>query len=372
MKELICVVSLVFIGFQNAYAYRIGNADLKITTSVTETYDDNITYASANAKEDYITNLLLGADLVYEGKNNSSVFSGNLNYENFADNASFNNLAQDFSAIYRQELSKFDRFSVKNTFVHAEEPRSFEDEFGRTSGRYAYFRNIITAGYSRDVSKNMAINADYTNEIDTYSRSDLSDAYLNAIGLGAEYAISSQTILLAGYNFSMRKFDPGTSAFTNALNAGIKQYFTPQLSLEGKAGIDFIRSYDKKNYTRPLFILSLVDEVDAATKFNLSFKKEYFNNAYSQDLFNQWRISAGLNRQLLARLSTNISAFYGNGEYVESGTSDDLRGINCGFSYDLRHNMKLNLSYAYSETDSNVSTREYKKNAVNLGIKVDF
>ncbi|MCX5694934.1 MAG: outer membrane beta-barrel protein [Candidatus Omnitrophica bacterium] len=372
MKELICVISLAFIGFQNVYAYHIGNADLKINTSVTETYDDNITYASTDAKKDYIANLLLGADLDYEGKTNSLAFSGNLKYENFADNASFNNLAEDFSAIYRQELSKFDRFSVRNAFIHAEEPRSFEDEFGRNSGRYAYFRNIVTAGYSRDVSRNMAINADYTNEIDTYSRSDLSDTYLNAIGLGAEYTISSQTILLAGYNFSVRKFDPGTDATTNALSAGIRQYFTKQLFLEGKAGIDFIRSYDKKNYARPLFSLSLADEVNETTKFNLSFKKEYFNNAYSQDLFNEWRISAGLNKQLLARLGSNISAFYGNGEYVESGTSDNLRGINCGFDYDLRDNIKVNLNYVYSETSSNVSTREYKRNAVSLGVKVDF
>jgi len=376
MKVLIAAI-FILIGFgifevQNALAYKIGSAEIKIRPGVTETYDDNITYADTNAIKDYITNFLLGLDLIYEGKLNSLKISGNLNYEGFNKHSTFNNLAEDVSATYMQELSKLDRFSLRETFVHAEEPRSFEDEFGRTSGRYSYYRNIVNAAYSRDINENLTLNANYTNQTDNYSLADLADAFYNLVGAGAEYVISSATILLLRGNYSVRKFKPGTDADTKSVTVGLRQYFTKQLYVEGRAGYDFIRSYDDTKYTRPTYEVSLTDEIDETSKLTATYNRDYSNNAYSQDIFNEWRASLAFTKQLFARLGMTISGFYGNGKYVATNIDDKLRGASAGFSYDVSDKIKLNLNYSYSETTSNISTREYKKNVIGFGIKVVF
>jgi len=52
-----------------SFAYRTDVADFKLSASVVETYDDNITLARDNVKSDTSTSLNLGLEAHKEGKN---------------------------------------------------------------------------------------------------------------------------------------------------------------------------------------------------------------------------------------------------------------------------------------------------------------
>ncbi|MFZ2602919.1 MAG: outer membrane beta-barrel protein, partial [Candidatus Omnitrophota bacterium] len=256
--------------------------------------------------------------------------------------------------------------------THTYEPRSFEEAFGITTGRYSYYRNRLNLAYTKDIAKQFSIGARYANEIDEISREDLSDSSLNRVGLDAAYFPASSTQLLFSYDFSRRDFTPGSDAATHTITSGLRYYLTKQLYFDGKAGIDFMASYNDKEYTRPLFFASLTNDLDENTTANLSFAKQYYTNAYSQDLFDYWQVSGALTRRLLERLSCSLSGFYGNGEYITTVITDKLLGSTIGFTYDIKDNWKASLSYSFSKVKSTVRSREYKKNMASSAITATF
>ena len=345
---------------------------MKLRASISEAYDDNITFVHEGEKEGFITNLSLGFDVEYEGKTRSFELITNINQQIFTNYDDFNNTSQDLSLNFQQEFSKFSRISIRNVFSHTYEPRSFEDAFGRTRGRYSYYRNRLNLAYIRDVTKQLSITARYINEIDEISRQDLSDSYLNTAGIGATYFLNSVTSFLFSYDFSHRDFDPGSDATINTIAAGMRYYLTKQLYFDIKAGIDLIHSYSDRDYSKPLIQASLTNDIDENSLVNISFTKRYYTNAYTEDLFDYWQTSVTFRRQLFRRLGCVFSGFYGEGEYIATNITDKLQGASIGFTYDLSRKLKANLSYSYSKVDSTIETREYTKNTVLLGLTMEF
>lgn len=355
-----------------AAPFNFRGLDIKVKTAVNEAYDDNITSAGENKKGDFVTSLALGLDVKDEGKTRSLKLSGNIRQQVFAQKHSYNNISQGLSLSFRNEFSKYDRITLKNAFSHTYEPRSFKEAFGRTSGRYSYYRNRFNLDYTRDISRQLSLSVSYANELNEISGKDLNDSYLNRLGFEADYFFSSATVFLFSYEFAGRNFNSGEDASTHTIAAGIKHYLSRQFYFDGKTGVDFVDSYSGRNYTKPIISISLADEIDENTRAAISFTKEYSANSYRENLFSYRQISAFFTRRLLERLGCSFSGFYGRGEYTSSNITDKLRGVSVGFSYDLRKNLKGKLTYTYSKTDSTPASREYTKNVVSAGLSAEF
>ena len=371
-KTLFFAAAVAILLPAQSFAYQIGAVDLKVLGSVYETYDDNISLTKTNKKDDYITNASVGLLAKYEGKTEGLSFSGRVAQHNYMDNTNFDNTSEDFTLSGQKEFSAYDRATIKNTFTHAEDPSSFEDEFGRTSGRYSYYRNKFNMAYSRDFSKEFTLIGRYFNDVDTYSRSDMSDSVQNRIGFEGDYIVSSHTTAYGAYDFTQRDFDPGSKALTNSLYAGARQFFSSQLFLDAATGVDFIKSYNDKNYEKPRFTLSLTDDLDETTRASITFDKRYFTNSSTQDLFNYWQTSANLSRRIFQRLGMNMSGFYGKGTYTTMNIKDTLKGASTGLNYDITEYITANVSYTYSKTTSNDASRDYARNVVSTGINIEF
>jgi hypothetical protein len=350
----------------------LADVDMKFRTAINESYDDNVTYAYQNEKDDFITNLSLGADLTYEDKMQRLRMSADILREIFADNSDFDNTSEIATVDFHREFSKYDRIRLRNRFSHTYEPRSFEEAFGRTLGHYSYYKNFFSLRYTKDITKQISVNALYSNELYDISREDMSDSSLHTGALESEYYISTATVLLGGYEFSKRDFDKGADSSQHVLLGGIRQYLTLKLYFDGKAGVNFIDSYSGEEYIRPVITASLTDEMDENTSATLSYTKQHLATSYTEDIFKQWQVSAGITRRLLKRLGASFSGFYGEGRYIALNTIDKLQGYNTSFSYDIRDNIALNLGYRYSQISSNVETREYNKNTVSIKLSMEF
>jgi len=376
MKKLFIPLMFMFaFGFGRA-VYCFDFSDVKLTpkVSVSQKYDDNITFASDNKKSDFITTIALGLGLDYQTKLQSLSLSGKLdvNQQLFMKENEFNNLSQSFTLNYTKEFSPYTRISFTNSFDHKEEPRSFEDEFGRTDGRYSYCLNTAGFTLTKDFSKQLTCRLNYSNQIYKVNRADLSDSYLNKIGVSADYYLSSATILLSSYDFSYREFDPGDSSYTNSLSGGVRRYLTPKLYVDGRVGVDSISGYNDKTFTESFFSSSLTGDLDEVTQAKLSFLRQSSTNAYTQDVFNNWRFSGSFNRQLSNKVKFLLTAFYGKGKYDSSSVEDTNLGISAGLDYDLSENLTGFVRYGYSEKNSTNKTNEYKKNTISIGISRFF
>jgi len=358
---------------KTTFAAKIGNINVDVAGTVSETYDNNITIVNDDTKKDFITNLAVNIAAGYEGKNTAFELSADVAQHFFAHYSNFDSISVDLNGNLTQTLSKYDRITLKDIFIRAQEAASLADQFGNTTtGRYNYILNRFFLGYGHDFTSQFTTNFQYSNEVYQPSRSDLSDSFVNHFGIEGDYTVSPATILVFGYDYYERNFDPGGSASVNMITASLKEYLTKQAYLLFKAGYEFIGSYNGKDYNKPLFVASLVDDISPNTRWYITYKKEYDTNYYTNDIFNYWEAMAGLTRQVNKRTGLTLSGFYGEGKYPNIGLRDTLEGATIGLSYDIKENVKATLSYTFSKVDSNDRSHEYVRDVYNLGVAFKF
>ena len=364
--------------FLDSLSFNYKGIDVKVTgVSIGETFDDNVTFANKDKINDFITDAGGGVRVTYEKKTMTLELIGNANNRTYEKNSDFDNITEDITLNFKNEFSEFDRISLKNVFTHSDAPLFFREDFfneqfGRTGGRFDYFRNKSNANYSRDVTKQLTVIARYANDIDMFSGVDLQNSMQNKAGFELDYIFSSATIFYFSYDFTHREFEEGKNAVFNTITPGVRQYFTKKIYFDGKIGVDFIDSFDDKKLIKPNVQSSLNYEIVELTRLSLLFTKKYDTNPYTEDLFNNWRTSLSFSRQLLERLGCSLSLFYGDGEYISSNSTQKLMGASPIFTYDINKNLKGNLTYTYSQLDSNFESSGYTKNTVFLGFVAEF
>jgi len=358
----------------NIYAFRYSGTDIKVIGSISEMYIDNITYTSQKQKkDDFITNFILGLSLKHEKKTEILDFSGNINQQIFLDNHSFNNNSQYFNLFYKRELSKYIRFQLKNFFIHYIEPRSFEYEFGRTGGRYSYYHNKLNFNCTQDLSKELTINVHYANHLNNVSRKNLSDSYLNSIGIKTSYLFSSTSILSLLYDFTHKKYNnPDNTNYIYHPALCYQQYFTKQLYSTSTLGLDFIKSSNDKNYTKPVFLTALTDTIDNRSTLKLLFSIRNHPQSHSQNITKEWKISCFFIMKLLKKMTYSFSSFYGHGKYIstESKKTYNLNGLHTSLNYEFWNNIKGILEYTYSISKSSDNSNNYIRNKIFLGLTI--
>ena len=354
------------------YAYKISDLDLDFQSTVTHIYNDNITSAQNDKKSDHSTNVSLGVAVNWEDKHRALNFSANIAHEFFYEYDNYDDTTENFTINFLNEFSEYERLSASNSFSHTYEPITFEDAFGREKGHYSYYKNRFSIGYEKDMTKQVSLGASYGCDMDEVSQEGSSDSSMHRVGFQGQYFASTSLIFLASYDFSHREFDPGADASTNMVSVGLRKFITSQLYFDGTTGIQFLKSYNKKNYTKPHIFLLLTNELDQSAQIRLSYTKQYYTNAYTQDLFDYWQTQAEVSRQFFERLGGTASIFYGEGEYISFDIKDEVSGIAAGLNYDFRENMKGSLTYRYSKTDSTVDSREYSQNKVIAGVTIGF
>lgn len=375
-------LDLTITNFFDSLSYKYKGFDLGIKKiSIGEVFDDNITFVKENKKDDFITNLGLVLGVNYKGKTRTFELTGHINSITFAQNSDFNNITQHIDLNFINEFSKRDRLSLKNVFTYYEAPDAavsgddyFSQQFGRVGGRFEYFQNKFYIDYSHDIAKHMSISINYANEINIFSGGTVRpDSLVNRPGFDLKYVFSpTATIFSLSYSFTDIEFDTENNAIINSIGPGIRQYITKKLYFDGKTGVDFIDSFDDENFTRPFFLTSLTYTMDERTQARISFDKRYDTTPYIEDIYNNWRTSFSLTRQILERLGCSLSISYGDGEYVSSDYEEELWVGRSSLKYQISRNLEGSLSYTYSDLNNNVENSGYSKNTVFIGLSAGF
>ena len=344
--------------------------NLEVTGSIAELYDDNISYAESDELDDFVTRLSAGVGVDYETARQRLKLMGNIHQQLFASHNRFNNTSEDADLTWRFDASKHTRLNFRNVFTHAEDPRNFEDNLGRTGGRFSYIRNRLNASVRQELGPQFAAIGRYGNEIFEISRDDRSDSVLHTAGLQGEYSYSSETIFLSSYDFSYRDFQPGGDANAHTFAGGVRQYFTPAVYAEGRIGVDFLEDFTGDTKARPRFQASINHEVDDESLASLTFDQTYETTSYDASLLKSWRVSGSYRQQLQKRMLGTLQAFYGQSKYLSSSVEDDVAGFHIAFDYEVTPDWTASAGYQLSSIESSDSTREFLKNVVMLTVSL--
>ncbi|MCK5581163.1 MAG: outer membrane beta-barrel protein [Candidatus Omnitrophica bacterium] len=378
LKRIRCfILYTVFLGIcllasDNSDAFFFEDMDIKPRATLKQAFDDNVTFSNEKEKEDFVTTLSAGLDVGYEGKTRSFEITGDIKQQIYAQESEFNNISQALGMNFRKEFSKYDRIHVTNAFTHSEEPTSFEDAFGKTSGRYSYNRNIFNAEYIRDVSKHVSLQGRYGNESYRASRSDVRDSLSHSVGFDVNYIRSSATNYLFGYDFITHHIDDSGTATVHTVSTGFRHFLTKQLYADARAGVSFVDAFDESNTSEPNVIVAVTNDFNETDSASLSYRKTNMPSLYAVDIFDSWRVTASLSRQLLERLRTTVSVFFGEGNFEALSINDKQTGVNAQLSYDVSKDAVAFLSFIYSDIDSNINTRSYDRNLIEVGTRISF
>ena len=173
------------------------------------------------------------------------------------------------------------------------------------------------------------------------------------------------------YDYSNRVFDPGGTVSIHSTAVGVRRFLSSNIYVDAKSGADFIHTIDDTDTVRPSYSLGLTDELDETSHAGISFTKSYDVNYSSKDLFNSWSVALNWGKQLAQRLYFYTGAFTGAGKF-SGGSKENFYGLNLGFDYEIRSNMKAIVGYSFTRRDSSVSGQDYDKNTVTLGMTINF
>ncbi len=341
--------------------------------SVIEEHDSNITYASDNEVSDSDTRIEAGIDAEYEGKVDNITLQSFVFRRYYNKHKEFNSNSWFIKGKLDHEFGRYDKISVSESFHRGSQPQSFTELFGRiVNGFYTFNSNYFSAEYTHELTSQFNVIARYSNSINTYSRSDISDNYENKPGLGLEYAFTSRDYALLNYSYSHIKYEPGGIVRTSDATAGFRHYFTSQVDLEALAGYAFIKNIQHERSRNPIYRLTLSDSVTDKLDAKLAYTWAYSTSAFSTDVFKNERLELDLTDQYNERLKVDTAIFYGKGTYQTSNLKTDLAGGRIGFLYGMTKYVELAVSADYERQTSNDPGSEYRRAYYSAGLRIEF
>ena len=350
-----------------ASAIKYKGLDIKINTSIAEMYDDNITYAKEDKKEDFITTLGLGLNTKYKGRRRSLDFGGRVNYRFNARYKDIKNNSENLNINFTNEFSEYDTVKLRYTFNHSYVPGSFEEELDRTTGRRETFSNRFNADYTRTISEHFNIGTRYAYTLKKFSEENRRDSSLNMIAFDVRYKPGIATTFLLTYGYERNNVNNEINRYA----AGVKYYITRRFYFDGRAGWDKsdLNNADK---SRLNINASLIDEIDENSVASISYKKGEEFNSEEGNISSTWQIKGLFSRRLLEKLDSSVSGYYRESTFNTSGTTNTIVGGNLSLLYEPWEDTGVNLSYFYSNLDSTNESIGYIRNAVTLSLSRSF
>ncbi len=369
----------------SAIAYEIefppkGGLNVKLLGKVSESYNNNITFASNGEDkiEGFLTTAELGLGLQFSGKKRVIGLNGLANWQIPTKALDVRNSSENITFTFQEEFSEYDNITLSDIYSHSQVPESFDEEFGRSGGRFDSYNNTVNINYRREISKYLSTNAGYSYGLNRFSREESEDSKQHNLNLGVNYSYSAATNFLMSYSLANSSYNDRNDISIHSITAGVQQYITKSLSISGKIGVS--RSYQGDNRTtREDYGVSLANviDIDQKTTATISFLKGIQIQAEEGDIFDNWRIEGSLNRDFLEDLRGSLSGFYGEGTFDLTGITDTLIGASAQLTYKFWENKKGaniggGLGYTYSRLNSTDETRGYDIGSLNVGLTAGF
>ena len=369
-------VGLLFIVFPTAsYAFQYKDLDLKLTGTITEMYDDNISFANTkeDKREDYITTLGLGLKTKYEGRRRSLDLSGNLNYRFNARYEDIENNSENAGINFQNIFSEYSSIGLRYTFSHSHTPETFVEELDRISGRRETFKHYFIGNYLMYLSERFRINAKYSSSLTQFSEVGRDDISNNRIGIDTMYSAGSATTLSLSYSYGRNNFDEEihTTYF------GVKYDITERSYVSGRVGWDSTYYSDQRNDNVNIDI-SFNNQIDENSSASISYSQEQKFSAESGNISSLWQVQGMLSRELLKRIIASLSFYYGEDTYdqfISSNlfeTTNTLLGADFLLSYELWEDARADMRYTYSDLESSNQYVGYTRNTFTLGLSQSF
>jgi len=257
---------------------------------------------------------------------------------------------------------------------------------GRRDGQYLYGYNNASVAYawSERVTTTTGYTVDGIRYLDDDVTAEFEDRLSHTISQQVSYALSRTTTLTAEYRYRITNYDGNPEELegedrdfsSHFILVGLDQAWSERLTASLRAGAEIYES-DRKSETAPY--------VEGAVNYALTRKTAV--RAYVQSGFDgselglydsRYSIRTGLtaSHQFTQRLTgyTGVhyvfSQFEGSDEIEDSDENEFNASL--GLNYNFWNNLSLDANYSFTTIDSDISSRNYDRNRVHVGLNATF
>jgi hypothetical protein len=407
---------MIFLLLTTLPAFAQFHYELTPGISVFETYDDNIDFTPTNEISDYITGLTpsLNFDVLTERTDLRFYYAPTFVF--YKDNKQNNTTRHLATLTWGQELSRYLRFNLTDTYYQSEEPIEHSDTVvGIRNTRQTYQRNLgeasvsflfgpenrislgygvnhlinedpsiddgriqtpnATLAYWFNVKDGVEFNYEYI-KADFWQDEGLARDDFTGHGGGARYIhrFNPQTSVSVRYDITTRDFDllPADFDVHQGL-AGFAHAFSPNVSLSLVGGyfmVDFKQFDDEE--TGPAYDVLLTTRFERGT-FTIGGTGGWWFYGDTIDPENRgitkyYRADTRIEYQLAERFGIYAGGFYRLDRDVTTKREWDIWRGDAGLSWSFFQYFVLSLDYRYALRDDDVDTADYKNNRIMLNI----
>jgi len=365
------IISIIFITLFHTIVY---SWDLALLGELSETFDDNINASADNPEYDFYTTLMVGFGVEHEGKTFNFSLIAHVFQDLYIRNSEFNANSQDAELILEKQLSRRTGFSLSDTFHHYPQPRSFDYIFGRPAGEEGYWTNNFNFEFNTQLFRQFDFGGHYSNTV-TENRADyLMDSISHEAGGELSYSWTSANIPSCFYNYIYTNYSDATHNSGHSAGLSYEHYFTRQLYGIISGGFNNAITATGTSYS-PLITVSLIDDIDENNEINLTFTRGLTISPHTDEIFDNWNISATLTRQVWERLTFDFTSFYGQGQYRPSNNINKLFGLTTSLSYEIKEDIHGSIEYSFTRNKTEMAGAGdiiYYRNIVTLSISAEL
>jgi len=213
------------------------------------------------------------------------------------------------------------------------------------------------------------------------------DRVENTIGNQFRFLLWPTTNLVGEYRFGVVSYSHvNRDSTSNTILAGVDHQFSPRLTAGFRAGAEFRDYEDTGEQNSPHFEGNVGYRFgkDTAAAFTISYGLEEGNVGTTANR-ESFRIGLVANRNLTARVTTNVSIFYNHDDYSDGqnliaggppvtipGFTEDSIEISLSVRYAMTRNLGLEAGYNHTQVSSDQMFRDYTRNSVWAGLSWGF
>jgi len=377
--------------------------------SASETYDDNIYLTPNHETSDYITTVTprLSLALVKQYTRLEVAYAPSFVW--YQDENDNNTTRHNASLTFGQQLGRYLRFDLTDTFYKTEEPiEEAENIIGVRHTRRTYWRNsgearmsyqfgaenTLAAGYRQSYLENNDPTVDDGREQTPFATVTFWLNRENGLRLGYEYKkadfwreqgtagddytgnsgsitymhrFGPHVTTSLGYTYTDRDFDGDTEDYKiHEGNFTYAQTFSPNLSLSLGLGYFVQDNEVSDNETGYSYNLSVTRQIGQHTTMIVGGAggwNEAYLEAERRGFSKYWSWNARIEHQLAQPLSCFLGGSYRNDKDDTARRWKTIRG-NVGLRYSFLRWYSAGLEYTYAKRDDDVNADDYTDNMV--------
>jgi hypothetical protein len=354
-----------------------------ITASLREEYDDNIFTSNTNKKGSFKTEFQPSILLNYPL--NQTLLSFRYTYDGtyFYDRPGNKfDSAHEFVGRVNQSFSSRFNLDARERFRYSQEPQLF-DSASTLFRNGNYINNTASLQFNAQWTPKFGTVTTYTNDFFKYEDNNIAfvdNRDVNTVAQDFRFLVLPTLTVVANVTFEDVSYEKILRSYDNfILDGGADWSATPQLTIGGRIGATLTDLGNGGGLsTSPYALLSANWTLGARSLLDASYTHSVsqtdIGTAFAQE---SDTITLGFKYQVTPRFATHVQGIYSHGNYVSSlllpGSSgpftEDVVAAELNGTYKYNEYVSFEAGYNYTIVSSGISSRDYDRNRVYVGVR---